>query len=42
LVVPLSGDAKALMYPKPDHQPATFTVLNSPVESVEKAVDELS
>jgi catechol 2,3-dioxygenase-like lactoylglutathione lyase family enzyme len=25
LVVPLSGDAKALMYPKPNHQPATFT-----------------
>jgi len=42
LVVPLSGDGKALMYPKPNHQPATFTVLNFPVESVEKAVDELS
>ena len=42
LVVPLSGGAKALMYPKPNHQPATFTVLNFPVESVERAVDELS
>jgi predicted enzyme related to lactoylglutathione lyase len=42
LVVPLSGDTKALMYPKPDHEPATFTVLNFPVESVEKAVEELS
>jgi catechol 2,3-dioxygenase-like lactoylglutathione lyase family enzyme len=42
LVVPLSGDAKALMYPKPNHQPATFTVLNFPVESVEQAVKELS
>jgi catechol 2,3-dioxygenase-like lactoylglutathione lyase family enzyme len=42
LVVPLSGDAKVLMYPKPNHQPASFTVLNFPVESVEKAVDELS
>lgn len=41
LVVPLSGDTKALMYPKPNHQPATFTVLNFPVDSVEKAVDEL-
>jgi hypothetical protein len=30
------------MYPKPNHQPATFTVLNFPVDSVEKAVDELS
>jgi catechol 2,3-dioxygenase-like lactoylglutathione lyase family enzyme len=42
LVVPLSGDTKALMYPKPNHEPANFTVLNFPVESVEKAVDELS
>lgn len=42
LVVPLSGSSKALMYPKRNHQPATFTVLNFPVESVEEAVDELS
>jgi catechol 2,3-dioxygenase-like lactoylglutathione lyase family enzyme len=42
LVVPLSGGTKALMYPKPNHRPATFTVLNFPVDSVEKAVDELS
>jgi catechol 2,3-dioxygenase-like lactoylglutathione lyase family enzyme len=42
LVVPLSGSAKALLYPKPNHQPATFTVLNFPVESVERAVEDLS
>jgi catechol 2,3-dioxygenase-like lactoylglutathione lyase family enzyme len=42
LVVPLSGGTKALMYPKANHQPATFTVLNFPVESVEKAVEDLS
>jgi catechol 2,3-dioxygenase-like lactoylglutathione lyase family enzyme len=42
LIVPLSGGAEVLMYPKPNHQPATFTVLNFPVESVEKAVDELT
>src|SRR5260370_20693044 len=42
LLVSLSGGTKALMYPKPNHQPATFTVLNFPVDSVEKAVDELS
>ena len=42
LVVPLSGDTKALMYPKPNHQAATFTVLNFPVESVDKAVEDLS
>jgi hypothetical protein len=42
LVVPLSGDNKALMYPKPNHEPATFTILNFPVESVETTVEELS
>jgi catechol 2,3-dioxygenase-like lactoylglutathione lyase family enzyme len=36
------SEAKTLIYPKPNHQPATFTVLNFPVDSVEKAVDELS
>ena len=42
LVVPLSGGSKVLMYPKPNHQPASFTVLNFPVDSVDKAVDELT
>src|SRR5450432_1492703 len=42
LVVPLSNGTKALMYPKPNHQPATFTVLNFPVNSVDVAVDQLS
>jgi catechol 2,3-dioxygenase-like lactoylglutathione lyase family enzyme len=42
LVLPLSGGTKALMYPKPNHQAATFTVLNFPVDNVEKAVDLLS
>jgi catechol 2,3-dioxygenase-like lactoylglutathione lyase family enzyme len=42
LVVPLSGNTKVLMYPKPNHQPAAFTVLNFPVDSVDEAVDELS
>lgn len=35
------SNAKTMIYPKSNHQPATFTVLNFPVESVEKAVDEL-
>jgi len=38
----LAGGTKALMYPKPNHQPATFTVLNFPVDNVEKTVDELN
>ena len=42
LVVVFSGGNKALMYPKPNHKPATFTVLNFPVDSVEQSVEELS
>ena len=42
LVLSLSSGNKALMYPKPNHQPATFTVLNFPVKSVDEAVSELS
>jgi catechol 2,3-dioxygenase-like lactoylglutathione lyase family enzyme len=37
----LAGDTQVLVYAKPDHTPATFTVLNFPVPDVEKAVDEL-
>jgi predicted enzyme related to lactoylglutathione lyase len=42
LVIALAGDTKVLIYPKANHQPATFTVLNFPVENVERAVDELA
>ena len=42
LMLHLAGSNKALMYPKQNHKPATFTVLNFPVESVERTVDELS
>lgn len=38
----ISGSGKVLLYPKPNHQPATFTVLNFPVEDLEKAVDDLT
>lgn len=33
---------RVFIYPKPNHVPATFTVLNFPVADVEKAVDELA
>jgi catechol 2,3-dioxygenase-like lactoylglutathione lyase family enzyme len=37
------GEREAIIYPKGDaHEPATFTVLNFPVEDIEAAVDELS
>lgn len=38
----VGGDADVLVYPKPNHTPATFTILNIPVPDVEEAVDELS
>ena len=42
LTLHLSGGNNVLIYPKPNHVPATFTVLNFPVEDVDLAVDELS
>ena len=42
LTLHLPGDRPTLVYPKPDHTPATFTVLNFPVDDVERAVDELA
>jgi hypothetical protein len=38
----LSGGNNVLVYPKPNHVPATFTVLNFPVDDVDRAVDELT
>lgn len=35
-------DKKVLVYPKDNHEPATFTILNFPVENIDQAVDELS
>ena len=37
-----AGGSKALIYPKPDHSPATFTVLNFPVNDIEEAVNKLT
>jgi predicted enzyme related to lactoylglutathione lyase len=38
----VAGGAKILIYPKPDHRPASFTILNFPVPDIEKAVDDLT
>jgi predicted enzyme related to lactoylglutathione lyase len=38
----LGSGVQAVVYPKTDHVPATFTILNFPVPDVEKAVDELT
>jgi catechol 2,3-dioxygenase-like lactoylglutathione lyase family enzyme len=38
----LASGAEVLVYPKPDHVPATYTILNFPVDDIEAAVDELT
>ncbi len=38
----LGSGANVLVYPRDNHEPATFTVLNFPVSDVEQAVDELA
>jgi catechol 2,3-dioxygenase-like lactoylglutathione lyase family enzyme len=38
----LAGDRDTLVYPSPNHQPGSYTVLNFPVEDIETAVDELT
>ena len=38
----LASGTKILIYPKPDHVPATFTILNFPVDDVEAAVGALT
>ncbi len=42
LTLHLAGGNHVLIYPKPNHMPATFTVLNFPVDDVDLAVDKLS
>jgi hypothetical protein len=42
LTLHLAGDRDTLIYPKEDHTPATFTVLNFPVDDIESTVDELA
>ena len=37
----ISGQNKILIYPKPNHIPATFTVLNFPVKNIDEAADAL-
>ncbi|MGW2562778.1 VOC family protein [Streptomyces sp. NPDC001514] len=41
LTLHLAGDTNVLVYPKEQHTPATFTILNFPVDDVDKAVGEL-
>ncbi|MFG3705012.1 VOC family protein [Micromonospora sp. NPDC047670] len=42
LTLHVAGDRDILVYPKEDHTPATYTVLNFPVDDIDRAVDELA
>ncbi|MFC4013946.1 VOC family protein [Nonomuraea purpurea] len=42
LTLHFPGGNDVLVYPKEDHTPATFTILNFPVADIEKAADELT
>ena len=42
LTLHLAGGGKVIVYPKPNHEPATFTVLNFPVKDIEGTVDSLA
>ena len=38
----IAGDRDIVVYPKPDHTPATYTILNFPVDNLEATVDALA
>lgn len=42
MTIRLAKGGRVIAYPKANHEPATFTVLNFPVPDVDKAVDELT
>ena len=42
LSIELPGGGWVLVYPKPDHEPAVYTMLNLEVDDIETAVDELA
>ena len=42
LYLHLAGGSRIVIYPKRNHTPATFTILNFPVDDIEAAVDQLT
>ena len=42
LELKIANGATVFIYPKPNHTPATYTVLNFPVDNIDAAVDELT
>ena len=41
LTLKLAQGARVLAYPKPNHEPASFTIMNFPVDNIDDAVDDL-
>ena len=41
LSIHIANGGDILVYPKADHAPAAFTILNFPVDDIDRAVDEL-
>lgn len=41
LTLHIAGDRPVLVYPKDDHEPAVYTILNFPVPDIDRAVDDL-
>jgi catechol 2,3-dioxygenase-like lactoylglutathione lyase family enzyme len=41
-VLKVAGSNPILVYPKDNHTPATFTILNFPVDDIDQAVDALA
>jgi catechol 2,3-dioxygenase-like lactoylglutathione lyase family enzyme len=42
LTLHLATGGRVLVYPKDNHEPATFTILNFPVDDIDRAVDALT
>jgi catechol 2,3-dioxygenase-like lactoylglutathione lyase family enzyme len=42
LILHLAGDRDTLVYPKDGHVPASYTILNFPVDDIDQAVAELT
>ena len=42
LTLNLGGDRPTLVYPRPGHKPADYTILNFPVDDIDVAVDALA
>lgn len=42
LTLELGDGSNVLVYPKEDHEPASFTILNLPVDDVDRAIDDLT